>query len=253
MLLDTSSNHNRVAFTGMSKKLGKNIFIDGKKDIIKILEETKPSNTYVGQLPPVIFDALDPKKRPEQIKDIYKTFEEVSDTIRDFKPSITAPADEYKNRRPKEAVDKLKNLFVKHGVIKENDPFDITYLGAGEYKKALDSYNSCITHEKDVKDDLELVTNFNYKAAFCNVELGNYDEAVKHLNKTIDMLNEKGRLDKNLEDIYQKCSFEKDRLMYKNNVEDKRFSNFKFLSTKTSITALIIIIIAYIILKIIGY
>ena len=96
---------------------------------------------------------------------------------------------------------------------------------------------------------MELVTNFNYKAAFCNVELGNYDEAVKHLNKTIDMLNEKGRLDKNLEDIYQKCSFEKDRLMYKNNVEDKRFSNFKFLSTKTSIIALIIIIIAYIILK----
>ena len=61
------------------------------------------------------------------------------------------------------------------------------------------------------------------------------------------MLNENGRLDKNLEKIYQKCSFEKD------NVEDKRFSNFKFLSTKTSITALIIIIIAYIILKIIGY
>ncbi len=86
--------------------------------------------------------------------------------------------------------------------------------------------------KKDVKDDLELVTNFNYKAAFCNVELGNYDEAVKHLNKTIDMLNENGRLDKNLEEIYQKCSFEKDRLMYKNNVEDKRFSNFKFLSTK---------------------
>ena len=41
--------------------------------------------------------------------------------------------------------------------------------------------------------------------------------------------------------------------MYKNNVEDKRFSHFKFLSTKTSITALIIIILAYIILKIIGY
>ena len=57
-------------------------------------------------------------------------------------------------------------------------------------------------------------------------ELGKYNEAVKHLNKTIDMLNEEGRLDKNLEEIYQKCSFEKDRLMYKNNVEDKRFSHF---------------------------
>ena len=145
-----------------------------------------------------------------------------------------------------------KSLDEDHTIIALNSKGNALYE-LGEYKKALDSYNSCITHEKDVKDDLELVTNFNYKAAFCNVELGNYDEAVKHLNKTIDMLNEKGRLDKNLEDIYQKCSFEKDRLMYKNNVEDKRFSNFKFLSTKTSITALIIIIIAYIILKIIGY
>ena len=145
-----------------------------------------------------------------------------------------------------------KSLDEDHTIIALNSKGNALYE-LGEYKKALDSYNSCITHEKDVKDDLELVTNFNYKAAFCNVELGNYDEAVKHLNKTIDMLNENGRLDKNLEEIYQKCSFEKDRLMYKNNVEDKRFSNFKFLSTKTSITALIIIIIAYIILKIIGY
>ena len=145
-----------------------------------------------------------------------------------------------------------KSLDEDHTIIALNSKGNALYE-LGDYKKALDSYNSCITHEKDVKDDLELVTNFNYKAAFCNVELGNYDEAVKHLNKTIDMLNENGRLDKNLEKIYQKCSFEKDRLMYKNNVEDKRFSNFKFLSTKTSITALIIIIIAYIILKIIGY
>ena len=139
-----------------------------------------------------------------------------------------------------------------HTIIALNSKGNALYE-LGEYKKALDSYNSCITHEKDVKDDLKLVTNFNYKAAFCNVELGKYNEAVKHLNKTIDMLNEEGRLDKNLEEIYQKCSFEKDRLMYKNNVEDKRFSHFKFLSTKTSITALIIIILAYIILKIIGY
>ena len=163
-----------------------------------------------------------------------------------------------------EDIDTLLNFFKEHEnkefIVKENfqeyrvDGIEsIEMIKKGEYKIAFDSYNSCITHEKDVKDDLELVTNFNYKAAFCNVELGNYDEAVKHLNKTIDMLNENGRLDKNLEEIYQKCSFEKDRLMYKNNVEDKRFSNFKFLSTKTSITALIIIIIAYIILKIIGY
>lgn len=121
------------------------------------------------------------------------------------------------------------------------------------YKEALKAYNSCIAHEKDVKDELELITNFNYKAAFCNIELGKYDEAMKHLNKTIDMLNDQGRLNKHLESIYQKCSFEKDKLMYKDNVEDKRFNQLKFLSSKTSITALLIIVIAYIILKIIGY
>ena len=153
----------------------------------------------------------------------------------------------------KKALEYLnKSLDEDHTIIALNLKGNALYE-LGEYKKALDSYNSCITYEKDVKDDLELVTNFNYKAAFCSVKLGNYDEAIKHLNKTIDMLNEKGRLNKDLEAIYQKCSFEKDRLMYKNNVEDKRFNNFKFLSTKTSITALLIIIIAYIILKIIGY
>ena len=180
---------------------------------------------------------------------------------------LCAPTDNFENKKEifykgqllektgeyEKALEYLdKSLDEDHTIIALNSKGNALYE-LGEYKKALDSYNSCITHEKDVKDDLELVTNFNYKAAFCNVELGNYDEAVKHLNKTIDMLNENGRLDKNLEEIYQKCSFEKDRLMYKNNVEDKRFSNFKFLSTKTSITALIIIIIAYIILKIIGY
>ena len=153
----------------------------------------------------------------------------------------------------KKALEYLdKSLDEDHTILALNSKGNALYE-LGEYKKALDSYNSCITHEKDVKDDLELITNFNYKAGFCNIKLGNYEEAIKHLNKTIDMLNEKGRLNKDLEAIYQKCSFEKDKLLYKNNVEDKRFNRFKFLSTKTSITALIIIIIAYIILKIIGY
>ena len=121
------------------------------------------------------------------------------------------------------------------------------------YKKALNDYKECIKHEKEVKDDLELVINFNYKAAFCEIELGNYSGAIKHLNKTINMLNKKGRLPNNLEKIYQKCSFEKERIMKKGNIKDEEFKNTKFLSTNKTIYALIMLIVFYIILKIMGY
>lgn len=130
------SDNKNMHFKGITKKLNHHIFVDGKKDICEILDKTKPKNTYVGELPPVIFYSLPKEKRSENIHEIYKTFDEVSDEIRAFKPSINSPRDEYEHKRPKSAVEKLKNMFVKFGVIKENDPFDIKYLGAGEYKKS---------------------------------------------------------------------------------------------------------------------
>lgn len=53
----------------------------------------------------------------------------------EFRPSIQGPSDEYTNRRPQSAVEKLKNL-VKFGILKKDDNFDIKFIGAGEYKKA---------------------------------------------------------------------------------------------------------------------
>lgn len=121
------------------------------------------------------------------------------------------------------------------------------------YKKALKDYKSCIKHENEVKEDLELITNFNYKAAFCEINLKNESEAIKHLNKTINMLNEKGRLPNNLEKIYQKCSFKKEELMKKGNIKDEEFKNNKLLQSKTILYTLIILIISFVILKIMGY
>ena len=122
----------------------------------------------------------------------------------------------------------------------------------GEYKEALKGYTHCIEYEKKV-DDLELVTNFNYKSAFCCVNLKDDAEAIKYLNKTINMLNEHGRLPKNLEQIYQKCSFEKERIMKSGEVEDKEFRQTRFFSARTSIIIFIIILILYAILKMFGY
>lgn len=121
------------------------------------------------------------------------------------------------------------------------------------YDEALKAYNECLRYEGKVEDDLELVTNFNYKAAFCCVELGDNQKAVQYLNKTINMLNEHGRLPKDIESIYQKCSFEKDRIMRHGDVEDKEFKQTKFLPAKYAIIALVIIFILYFILKMNGY
>ena len=158
-----------------------------------------------------------------------------------------------KTGQNKEALEYLdKSLENEDTLIALNAKGDALYE-LEEYKEALKAYKQCIPYENQAIDDLELVTNFNYKAAYCCVNLGDNQEAIKYLNKTIDMLNEHGRLPKDIEAIYQKCSFEKDRLMKHGDIEDERFKKTKFLSTKHAILALAVILILYLILKMNGY
>ena len=158
-----------------------------------------------------------------------------------------------KNGENEEAMEYLeKSLSDEHTLLAFNAKADALYE-LGRYDEALRDFNQCIQYEREAGDDLELITNFNYKAAFCCIKLGDNQEAVKHLNKTINMLNEHGRLPKDLESIYQKCSFKKDELMRHDDIEDKEFKKTKFISSKYAIYAVIVIIILYAILKIFGY
>ena len=158
-----------------------------------------------------------------------------------------------KNGKNREALEYLdKSLLQEDTLVAFNAKGDALYE-LKEYKEALKCYKNCIQYEGKVEDDLELVTNFNYKAAFCCVNLNDDEEAVKYLNKTINMLNEHGRLPNDIEKIYQKCSFEKERIMKTGKVEDKEFKRTKFFSARSSIIILLIIVILYIILKMNGY
>lgn len=158
-----------------------------------------------------------------------------------------------KTGKNEEALTYLeKSLQEEDTIIALNAKGDALYE-LKRYDEALKAYDDCITYESKIEDDLELITNFNYKAAFCCVNLGNNQKAVQYLNKTINMLNEHGRLPKDIESIYQKCAFKKDELMRHGDVEDKEFKKTKFLSTKHSLIALAIILILYVILKLNGY
>lgn len=121
------------------------------------------------------------------------------------------------------------------------------------YKDALNDYNKCISHEKEIEDNLELITNFNYKSAYCCIKLGNEQEGMKYLNKTIEMLNQHGRLPKDIEEIYQKCSFEKERILKEGKIKDIEFKKSKFLPYKYVLVIVIIIVIISIILRFMGY
>ena len=158
-----------------------------------------------------------------------------------------------KTGKNREALEYLeKSLLNEDTLVAFNSRGD-AYYELKEYKKALKDYKQCLHYEGKIEDDLELIINFNYKAAFCCVHLNDDDEAIKYLNKTINILNEEGRLPKDLEAIYQKCSFEKERIMKTGKVKDKEFRKTRFFSARTSIIILIIIIILYIILKLNGY
>lgn len=148
-----------------------------------------------------------------------------------------------KNGKNREALEYLdKSLLQEDTLVAFNAKGDALYE-LKEYKEALKCYKNCIQYEGKVEDDLELVTNFNYKAAFCCVNLNDDEEAVKYLNKTINMLNEHGRLPNDIEKIYQKCSFEKERIMKTGKVEDKEFKRTRFFSARSSIIILLIIVI----------
>ncbi|MCQ2971127.1 hypothetical protein SAMN05216439_1866 [Methanobrevibacter gottschalkii] len=158
-----------------------------------------------------------------------------------------------KNGKNKEALVYLnKSLLEEDTLVGFNAKGDALF-DLGRYEDALKEYKNCLNYESKIEGDLELITNFNYKSAFCCVNLGDDGEAIKYLNKTINMLNEHGRLPRNIEAIYQKCSFEKERIMKKGNVTDEEFRKSKFFSTKTSLIILFIIFIFFIILKLNGY
>lgn len=158
-----------------------------------------------------------------------------------------------KTGKNKEALEYLdRSLQNEDTILGFNAEGDALYE-LKQYKEALKNYKNCIQYESKIDDDLELITNFNYKAAFCCVNLGDDQEAIKYLNKTINMLNEYGRLPNDIESIYQKCSFEKERIMKKGEVEDKEFRKTRFFSTRTSLMILAVILILYIILRYLGY
>lgn len=133
---NNSSYRAQINSKGLTRVLSKKMYIDGKKDIIEIINKRNGKSTVVGNLPPILFNALPKENIASKIKEILKIFEEVSLEIRQFRPTSDKEYSERKNKRPESAVLKLKRIFIDLNLIKEEDPFDLLFIGEGNYKKA---------------------------------------------------------------------------------------------------------------------
>ena len=125
------------AFTGLTKKMKHRMYIDGKKDILEIMNSRDPSQTsYVGQLPPGIFYRLPGEHREEAIKEIMQAFDKAAVEIREFKPGLENSNTEFRNRRSDKTVEEMKKVFEKYNLIEPGEEFDIIFLGRGDYGSA---------------------------------------------------------------------------------------------------------------------
>lgn len=122
----------QVSFNGLTAKMKHQMYIDGKKDILEIMERRHPSqNSYVGQLPPGMFYKLPEKNRQAAVKEILSAFDTAAEEIREY----TAPAGT-NLKRSEETTAKMKQVFDKYGLIQDGEEFDIEYLGEGCKGKA---------------------------------------------------------------------------------------------------------------------
>lgn len=149
--INTCPTKQQPTFAGLTQKMKHRMFIDGKKDILEIMNSRDPSQTsYVGQLPPGIFYRLPSNNKEEAIREIMQAFDKAAVEIRDFKPGIGNSDTEFSNRRPDQTVENIKKVFEKYKLIEPGEEFDLKFLGRGDYGSAykIEGLYDHITHDR---------------------------------------------------------------------------------------------------------
>jgi len=125
-----NKNSQNQNFTGLTRCFKKKIFLDGQRDIEKILAKHPNSRPIVGQLPKYIYSKLPEDKglRSKAIHEILDAFGKVATIIRDYRyPGFSL--DESIMNRPVTVNEILNEVFHKWDITKEN--IDIMYLNKG--------------------------------------------------------------------------------------------------------------------------
>ena len=169
---------NNINFNGVTKVLKRRIYTDGQKDIEKILETKAKTNPVVGQLPAYIFNKIDPKNRRAVILDILKTFDDVTNILRDYLPDMTETFifDEDRRNCPQEVNDMLTNVFQKHKIIGKFNDIELRWLGKGGRGKA---YKICGLYDRE-KEDEYVITAPTFRST---KDISNQSDIVEEISR----------------------------------------------------------------------
>lgn len=125
-------NTNLPSHKGLTKALKNKIYIDGQKDIEKMMLEKVKTNPVVGQLPNFIFKKLPKENRREAILDILKVFDNVANTIREFCETSNVFVFEHKKKYRPDSVNKmLTDVFKKYKILYPWDEIELQYIDQG--------------------------------------------------------------------------------------------------------------------------
>src|SRR5574344_1226232 len=120
-----------VSFSGLTKQMKRQIYIDGQKDIKGIVEKHQGRSLIVGKLPYFIQNKFQNETKMESIKEFYTVFGERANELRSFDEAKVYTIDEIQKRRNNSTKEKFKNLMTKYHLADSWDDIDIEYLGKG--------------------------------------------------------------------------------------------------------------------------
>ena len=163
------------SFTGLSDRMGKKIY-NGFYNMAELFPKESTKNPISGKLPDFMFERVKKNSANSEaaVKEIYSTFSEVSNELRDFDITPTSTISEMKYHRNDSTVEKLKNVLEKYKIISKWDDFDIKYIdkgGKGSVWK-LDG----LRNVKGATDDEFVIKVFHTKSIQSNAYHGCYPE-----------------------------------------------------------------------------
>ncbi len=129
--LNRNYTSDTVSFGGITKQMSGHTYIDGQKDIKKIVESHRDRNLILGQIPEFIQVKFPKEKRAECIKEFYETFAQITDELRSFDETKVFTIDEITKRRNKSTKELYVNLLQKYNLVSPWDDADIEYLDKG--------------------------------------------------------------------------------------------------------------------------
>ena len=168
-------NNQNTSFCGLSDRLGKKIY-NGFYKMEDLFPRETTKNPISGKLPTFmknkIMKVTDDYNKAT--KEIFDTFAQVSNELREFEPTVSSTIEEIQNKRNNSTVKKLSDVLQKYKIVSPWDDFDLKYIdkgGKGSVWK-LDG----LRHIDKSNEDEFVIKVFHTKSVQSNAYHGCYPE-----------------------------------------------------------------------------